>query len=61
MFELKMYKEVIFDSDSKFEKGSTCDLKNDMRNLANLHKSTRKCQIWVFNGILVSKVENVSA
>ena len=56
-----MYKEVIFDSDSKFEKGSTCDLKNDMRNLANLHKSTRKCQIWFFNGILVSKVENVSA
>ena len=27
MFELKMYKEVIFDSDAKFEKGSTCGLK----------------------------------
>ena len=27
-------------SDAKFEEKLTCDLKNDMRNLANFHQST---------------------
>ena len=46
-------------SDAKFEKEVICCLKNDMRNLANFHQSTQKCQSWNFNGILLSKVENV--
>ena len=48
-------------SDAKFEEKLTCGLKNDMRNLANFHHSTLMCQNWDFNGILLSKVENVSA
>ena len=48
-------------SDAKFEEKLTCGLKNDMRNLANFHQSTWKCQNWDFDGILLSKVENVWA
>ena len=43
-------------SDAKFEEKLTCGLENDMRNLANFYQSTRKSQIWDFNGILLSKV-----
>ena len=46
-------------SDTKFEEKLTCRLENDMKNLADFHQSTRKCQNWNFNGILLSKVENV--
>ena len=47
-------------SDAKFEEKLTCDLENDMRNLANFHQSTRrKSQNWHFDGILLFKVENV--
>ena len=38
-------------SDAKFEWKPTCCLENDMRNLANFHQSTRKCQNWNFDGI----------
>ena len=48
-------------SDAKFEEKLTCDLENDMRNLANFHQSTQKRQNWDFDGILLSKVENVLA
>ena len=48
-------------SDAKFEEKLTCGFENDMNNLANFHQSTRKCQNWDFDGILLSKVENVSA
>ena len=48
-------------SDAKFEEKLTCGLENDMSNLANFHQSTPKCQNWDFDGILLSKVENVSA
>ena len=41
------------------KKKLTCGLKNDMRNLANFHQSTWKCQNWDFVGILLSKVEKV--
>ena len=44
---------------ANFEKKLTCDLKNDMRNLANFHQSTWKCQNWGFDGILLSKLEKV--
>ena len=46
-------------SDTKFGDKSACCSKIDMRNLANLHQSTRKCQNWDFDGILLSKVENL--
>ena len=46
-------------SDAKFEKKLTCCLENDMRNLANFHQSTQKCQNWNFDGIILPKVENL--
>ena len=46
-------------SDAKFEEKLTCGLENDIRNLANFHQSTRKSQTWDFEGILLSKVNNV--
>ena len=46
---------------AKFEEKLTCGLENDMINLANFHQGTRKCQNWDFDGILLSKVESVSA
>ena len=47
--------------DAKFEEKLTCGLENCISNLANFHQSTQKCQNWDFDGILLSKVENVSA
>ena len=47
--------------DAKFEEKLTCASKNVTSNLANFHQSTRKSQNWVFDGILLSKVENVWA
>ena len=52
---------MTLESDAKFDKQLTRSLKNDMRNLANFHQSTRKCQNWDFDGILLSKLENVRA
>ena len=47
-------------SDAKLEKKKlTCCLENDMRDFANFHQSTRKCQNWNFDKILLSKVENL--
>ena len=46
-------------SDVKCEEKLTCGLKNDMRNLPNFHQSTQMCQNWDFDGVLLSKVENV--
>ena len=48
-------------SHAKFEEKLTCGLENDMRNLANFHQGTQKCQNRDFDGILLSKVGNVSA
>ena len=48
-------------SDAKFDEKLTCGLENDMSNLTNFHQSTLKCQNWNGDGILLSKVENVSA
>ena len=41
MFDLKKYRGVIFmtmKSDAKLEEKLTCDLENDMRNMANFHE-----------------------
>ena len=57
-----MYRGVFFHGtkgDTKFEEKLTCGLENDMRNLANFHQSTRKCQNWDFDGMFLSKVEKV--
>ena len=43
---------------SKIWRKTYCAFKNDMRKLAKFHQSTRKSQNWVFDGILLSKVEN---
>ena len=48
-------------SDTKLGDESACCFKIDMRNLANFHQSTQKCQNWDFDGILLSKVENLRA
>ena len=47
-------------SDAKFKEKLTCCLENDIKNLANFHQSTRKCQNWNLDGILLPKLENVS-
>ena len=46
-------------SDAKFEEKLTCSLENDKGNLANFHQSTGKSQNWDFDGIMLSKVENL--
>ena len=48
-------------SDAKFEEKLTCSLEIDVKNLENFHQSTQKCQNWNFDGVLLSKVENVWA
>ena len=48
-------------SDSKFDKKMSCGLKNDMKNLADFHPTTWKCQYWNFDGILLPEKENVLA
>ena len=61
MFYLKKYRGLMFHnikSHAKFEKKLTFGLENDMKNLANFHQNTWKCQNWDFDGILLSKVEN---
>ena len=46
-------------NDAKFEEKLTFCLENDMKNLADFHQSTQKCQNWNFDGVLLSKLENV--
>ena len=46
-------------SDAEFKEKLTGRLENHMRNFANFHQSTRKCQNWNFDRTLLSKVENV--
>ena len=45
--------------DAKVEEILTSGLANDIRNLPNFHQSTWKSQNWDFDGILLSKAENV--
>ena len=46
-------------NDANLEGKLTCGLENDLRNLANFNQSTRKCQNWDFDEVILSKVENV--
>ena len=50
---------MTLESDAKFEEKLTCDLKNGVGNLANFHQSSGKFQNWDFDGIFLSKLENV--
>ena len=50
---------MTLECDAKFEEKLTCGLENDMRNLTNFYQNTQKSQNWDFDGILLSKVENV--
>ena len=52
---------MTLDSHAKFEEKMTCGLKNNMQNSANFCQSTWKSQNLDFDGILLSKVKNVSA
>ena len=45
--------------DAKFEGKLTCGLENDMRILANFTRALEKSQNWEFDGIFLSKTENV--
>ena len=45
--------------DATFDGRLTCAFKNYVRNLANFHQNTWKCQNKYFNGILLFKVENI--
>ena len=49
---------MTLNSDAKFKEKLTCCLENEMRNLANFHQSTRKCQSWNFDGILLPKCQS---
>ena len=46
-------------SDAKFKEKLTYCLENDMSSLANFYQSTQKSQNWDFDGILLSKIENI--
>ena len=45
--------------DAKFKGKLIFAFKKDMRNMGNFHQSTWKSQNWDFDGILLSKVENI--
>ena len=46
-------------TDADFKGKLTCAFKNDMKDLANFHQSTRKSQNLDFDRILLSKAENI--
>ena len=43
--------------DAKFEEKLACGLKNDMRNLANFHQSTRSVKIGTLMGFFCPKLK----
>ena len=45
--------------DKNYEEKLKCASKNNIRNLANFYQSIWKSQNWDFDGILLSKAENV--
>ena len=63
IFKLRKYRGLCLMAlkiDTNFEENLTCASKNDMRNLAIFHQSS-KSQNWDFDNILLCKVENVWA
>ena len=47
--------------DVSLDRNLTCAFRNVMKNLGNFHQKTGKSKKWDFDGILLSKVKNVSA
>ena len=47
-------------NDTKIEERLTCRSKIDMRNFTNFDLSTQKSKKFCFNGLLVTKIFNVS-
>ena len=47
--------------DATLNRKLTCAFKNDIRNSRNFHQNTGKSKNWDFDGIPLSKVENVCA
>ena len=45
-------------NDKKFERKLDCGFENDMKNLGHFYHCTSRSQIWDFDGILLSKLEN---
>ena len=45
--------------DATLDRKLTRNFKNDMNNLGKFHQNTGKSKNWDFDGILLSKVENV--
>ena len=45
--------------DATLDQKLICAFKNDMRNLGNFYQNTGKSKNWDFDGILLSKVENI--
>ena len=46
-------------NDETFEEKLTCQFKIEMRNLKNFDRSSRKSKNLHFNGLLLTKVNNV--
>ena len=62
MFGLKKYRGALHGAEEWckiWKKKLNYGFENDMRNLPNFHQTLRKSQYWGFDGILLSKVENV--
>ena len=63
MFELQKSIEELrlmaLKIDATLDRKLTCAFKNDMRNSGNIHQNTGKSKNWDFDGILLSKIENV--
>ena len=45
--------------DATLDQKLTCAFKNEIRNLVNFHQNTGMSKNWDFDGILLSKVENL--
>ena len=50
---------MTLECDPKFEENLTRGLESNVKNFGNFHQNTGKYRNWDFNGILLSKVENV--
>ena len=46
-------------NDVKFKEKLTCGLENDMRNRENVTSALENYQNWDFDGILLTKAENI--
>ena len=62
MFQIEISEELCVMTlkvDAKFKGTLTRGFKNDIRNLVNFHASSRKTENLHFDGLLLSKVDNV--